>query len=1054
VTAAEPSPGTGTGTSAPNKITINASCQKNALVVRVDPSGAAPAWSGTEPMSIVGDAKTWVDKVSYNNAVFNAIPRVGAANAPVVLAQPFSFYNSTSQTPIDSLVQEVIDKLVAAKADELTNIKHLLLFLNTTTPTDVGPAGYWAVKKMVYRVGATTKEFSVSINPRNPNWKQVAHAIGHQFGLVDLSQFDPATNKILNQDITPIGFDIMAIPANLSLQPDISALANVHPLQESKFALTNPKWIDLPNVNFIARPAAAIATTTQVIKAASNLTSSSDKIAIALGLSGKADLTAERYYAWIEARPFAPGKDSVGAGSGFDGVVVYYSTKDITAGVGRAKWYELNPALPLKFTYTVGGTQERKIGTSGWSIKSLTKVGDNYNVELAYTPPTGVYGAYVQNGTSAHPWLSPDIRTEIPGCEGTACAVTSGDNAGLIAGDVDTRVYGTVHNNGAASADVILKFSIYRTNVTGIGTLEKTEFASVYTTIPPKTGAGDGKVEVFGILNLKFLEGTSWGPDLIAALNAHTSHYCLFIDIIPVTPGDDPGLNKTAQKNSGFVEHSHASPYPPLDYSFYISNTDNVNRMIFFDVKNAPSSWNITLSPSHVSLAAHAEQKVNMHITMPANFPDCTDFPVQISASILNDHTLVPMSGIMPYLKLRKKESMTVTGSSKNCYPDSLLQKYSNAAPVKGLSTSEGGNIAYNKNNYGQLMAYYLKEFLGRDANVKRGCATIYVYGCTNPAQANTAVTIMYQDPAGNPIFKQVMTDSVGCYTDEHVVVEGGDWKTTAMFNGDACYSAASASNTVHVALPITGDQDGDGLKDVDEFQGDEDHDGIPDQLDPDSDNDGIKDGDEPKGNCDCDSYANVIDYDSDNDGIPDGKDPTPYGTYPQYKTFFSAMYHRFDFDSKLPIDDGSGFNVRAGVNLTSRWGIEAEVGVTSTDDSLKKSGTVYNLNLNALYYLTNKPVVYLTAGAGALLFNGFTTSSNTFAVNGGAGIMVPPIASKPAFVVRAEVKAHYGFAGYGTNGNLNIQYSLGLAYRIRIKSTPCKMDKIIKQHASANKNR
>jgi opacity protein-like surface antigen len=290
------------------------------------------------------------------------------------------------------------------------------------------------------------------------------------------------------------------------------------------------------------------------------------------------------------------------------------------------------------------------------------------------------------------------------------------------------------------------------------------------------------------------------------------------------------------------------------------------------------------------------------------------------------------------------------------------------------------------------------------------------------------------------------MTDASGCYSDEHVVVEGGDWKTTAIFNGDACYASASMVTEVTVPLPVTGDQDGDGLKDVDEFQGDEDGDGIPGQLDPDSDNDGIKDGDEPKGNCDCDSYDNVIDSDSDNDGIPDGIDPTPYGGTPIYRVFSSGMYHWFDFDKKLPISDGRGFNVRMGVNLHPYWGIEGEVGITPTHDTAQKSGTVYNLNLNGLYYLSTKTVIpYLTAGVGSLLFNGFSKSDNTLALNGGIG-MIGTIPKMSGLCYRAEIKAHYGFGGFSSNGNLNMQYSLGITYRIRTKTTPCNIQRVIKQ--------
>ena len=320
---------------------------------------------------------------------------------------------------------------------------------------------------------------------------------------------------------------------------------------------------------------------------------------------------------------------------------------------------------------------------------------------------------------------------------------------------------------------------------------------------------------------------------------------------------------------------------------------------------------------------------------------------------------------------------------------------------------------------------------------------TIFANGCTNPKLPNQKVLVRYTAPSGNPIFKEVMTDANGCFQDSYLVTEGGEWGVTGIFEGDFCNGPSDVTNVVTVGIPVTLDTDGDKLPDNQEVGGfDFDGDGIPNPLDPDSDNDGIIDGDEPSGDADCDGLVNNSDPDSDNDGKPDGQDPTPYGKTPLHKLFFSAMYHRFDFDSDLPISDGNGFNIRAGVNLHAKWGLELEGGYTSSDDTSKTTGKVYNFNLNALYYINGKTITpYLTAGLGGLFFNGFSGTSNTFAVNGGVGVMAntTPMAG---LALRAEIKAHYGFGGYNTNGNLNIQYSIGFVYRTKTKSTPCNLKK------------
>ncbi len=72
---------------------------------------------------------------------------------------------------------------------------------------------------------------------------------------------------------------------------------------------------------------------------------------------------------------------------------------------------------------------------------------------------------------------------------------------------------------------------------------------------------------------------------------------------------------------------------------------------------------------------------------------------------------------------------------------------------------------------------------------------------------------------------------------------------------------------------PTEGDQDGDGIPDEVEGDGDQDGDGIPNYLDPDSDGDGIPDSMEGYDDTDGDGVPDFLDTDSDGDGVPDGED-------------------------------------------------------------------------------------------------------------------------------------------------------------------------------------
>ncbi|HOW52905.1 MAG TPA: hypothetical protein PLV42_12780, partial [bacterium] len=71
-----------------------------------------------------------------------------------------------------------------------------------------------------------------------------------------------------------------------------------------------------------------------------------------------------------------------------------------------------------------------------------------------------------------------------------------------------------------------------------------------------------------------------------------------------------------------------------------------------------------------------------------------------------------------------------------------------------------------------------------------------------------------------------------------------------------------------------TGDEDGDGIPNEVEGQDDRDHDGIPNFMDGDSDSDGLGDAEEcpiqPCQNNDMDETPDFLDKDSDNDGLAD----------------------------------------------------------------------------------------------------------------------------------------------------------------------------------------
>ncbi len=119
------------------------------------------------------------------------------------------------------------------------------------------------------------------------------------------------------------------------------------------------------------------------------------------------------------------------------------------------------------------------------------------------------------------------------------------------------------------------------------------------------------------------------------------------------------------------------------------------------------------------------------------------------------------------------------------------------------------------------------------------------------------------------------------------ILADNGNPGTQGNVNapGGASYGATGGipgMNDDQTGTPFTGDQDGDGIPDIDEVVGDSDGDGVPDFRDPDDDNDGIATSEEITAaldqdpgsstyrDSDGDGIQDYLDRDSDSDGIPD----------------------------------------------------------------------------------------------------------------------------------------------------------------------------------------
>jgi hypothetical protein len=78
--------------------------------------------------------------------------------------------------------------------------------------------------------------------------------------------------------------------------------------------------------------------------------------------------------------------------------------------------------------------------------------------------------------------------------------------------------------------------------------------------------------------------------------------------------------------------------------------------------------------------------------------------------------------------------------------------------------------------------------------------------------RANEVIIIRYEDPDGNPVYRTVTTDAMGCYSDTYVVTDGGEWKVTVKYPGSDC-KGGSTTGGEPVVVPLPPKTGGTGRK-------------------------------------------------------------------------------------------------------------------------------------------------------------------------------------------------------------------------------------------------
>jgi hypothetical protein len=416
-------------------------------------------------------------------------------------------------------------------------------------------------------------------------------------------------------------------------------------------------------------------------------------------------------------------------------------------------------------------------------------------------------------------------------------------------GGQDNRIYARVHNRGPATAyDVEVRFLI---------------------SAPYHTVGDQASFDIYKIVFIDHIDPNSYADTYVIWHPAATGdpHNCVKVELRNLV-SDNNASNNSAQKNFWVVDSTHHSPYTPQQFNFQVKNPLPKSTLVYFRAEGMPTAWTRTLTPAKLQLAVGETFSGRLDFKPDDPAPDCTNHDMQVTAWVPRGDTVVRLGGTHVRADLREQTLLRAGGKTAQCSPD--------------LFDSRLPYVQRAADEYRKFWAQFpatapTQTFVEGEPRGQRPCAVMVSEGCTAPPRPGEHVLVRYQDAAGNPVYHDVVTDAHGCYQDMYIAVEGGPWTMTTFYKGNQCAGPVRSGFGVNVPLPVTGDQDHDGLPDKDEIDGDADGDGIPNFLDPDSDNDGIPDGKEPPGDADQDGVDNVVDWDSNNNGIPDGKDPFPY---------------------------------------------------------------------------------------------------------------------------------------------------------------------------------
>lgn len=898
---------------------------QNTLVVRVGLTDvlAGVAVPLTTVQNIMTDVADYIDEVSYGTVSINSVyPN------PVILDRPSSYYYHTSRNVLIEMTEDVIDKLIAADPnvfDRGTPATADDIDRMVIVLNDQNFTDDWATTgPWPYDLpGGLTRRISVSIQSvYNDPERRFAHGLGHHFGLVDLYAHP---NVIFAQPHVD-EWDLMALP------PQRCGF--------TAWSKERATWITThgSSIEYIPRPAVG-ASYNNTLGINFMSSTNQDRKGIAIGLTeGAANLEDEDVFYYVEARTnTAGGPDDV---LPEEGVLLYYVNENIRQGEGPVRIIDdVVGTLPLSDAALENGDSKSPAGTGlTATVQAGTGIADR-NIQISYDPPETDNDVNIRVGDPS--WTSSDIWVDSQknGFDEDMGRTPMDRGNHPVTGEVN-RIYVRVHNPGPGDA---YDFTIF------------VRVSEPYHTVG---GAADFNTYVGQIFvprlrpqDSPFVDYVEWTP-----VEDGDPHSCISVKI-PNVFNDVNVNNNRAQQNVQEVASSQASPYEIVTYHFGFTNPEDNQELFYFRAEGVLDGWVAQLNPRNALLSANQRIECTLTIEPPIDAPVCTEHIISVSSWMPRGNTLIQVGGGTVQVDLRNRTDLALVTSLDSC-----SQKYMSVP------------------SYTYHAAYH------HGYQETHACMIIGAQGCTNPPRPHEEIIIRYEDPSGYPIYRTVTTDEFGCYSDFYVVAEGGVWEVTAEYPGSDCNGPATTPvEQVSVLLPQTGDQDGDGVLDADEPQGDHDRDGILGIFDIDSDNDGTPDGEEPAGDCDGDGHDNIVDSDPCEEGPP----------------HLRRLFYSFHVGSAHPLGDldslaDANIHVRIDLNFAfiERLQLMLIAGLSqftaeSFADIEHPRWSNLSVNFKALFPAPSGTGMryYLQGGPGYYLPK---TGSNEFGFNLGIGAQIP----------------------------------------------------------------